>query len=65
LRKDPDFRERAKIEYATNYTYLGLKISATGKLHLAVNELKEKTRRFKVQGSRFLYLSHNSYTGHN
>ncbi len=20
---------------------------------------------FKVQGSRFLYLSHNSYTGHN
>ncbi len=21
--------------------------------------------RFKVQGSRFLYLSHNSYTGHN
>ncbi len=31
-----------KIEYATNYTYLGLKISATGKLDLAVNELKEK-----------------------
>ncbi len=34
-----------KIEHATNYTYLGLKISATGKLNLAVNELKEKARR--------------------
>ncbi len=34
-----------KIEHATNYTYLGLKIRATGKLHLAVNELKEKARR--------------------
>ena len=34
-----------KIEHATNYTYLGLKMSATGKLNLAVNELKEKARR--------------------
>ena len=34
-----------KIEHATNYTYLGLKMSATGKLNLAVNEQKEKARR--------------------
>ncbi len=34
-----------KIEHARNYTYLGLKINATGKLNLAVNELKEKARR--------------------
>ncbi len=34
-----------KIEYTTNYIYLGLKINATGKLNLAVNELKEKARR--------------------
>ncbi len=34
-----------KIEYATNYTYLRLKINANAKLNLAVNELKEKARK--------------------
>lgn len=33
------------IDHATSYTYLRLKISATGKLNLAMNELKEKARR--------------------
>lgn len=34
-----------EIDHVTNYTYLGLKISATGNLKLAMNELKEKARR--------------------
>ena len=34
-----------KIEHCTNYTYLGITISASGSFNLAVNELKEKTRR--------------------
>ena len=33
------------IEYCTHYNYLGLKISSTGHLNEAVNEVREKARR--------------------
>ena len=33
------------IEHTTNYTYLGLNISASGNFNLAINTLKEKARR--------------------
>ena len=33
------------IEHCTNYTYLGLTITASGSFNLAVNELQEKARR--------------------
>ena len=33
------------LEHTKNYTYLGLNISATGNLHKAVNDLRDKARR--------------------
>ena len=33
------------LEHTTNYTYLGINISATGNFHKAVNELRDKARR--------------------
>ena len=33
------------LEHTTNYTYLGLNISATDNFHKAVNDLRNKARR--------------------
>ena len=33
------------IEHTNTYTYLGLKLSSTGNLNMAVNDLREKARR--------------------
>ena len=33
------------LEHTKNYTYLGLNISATGIIHKAVNDLRDKARK--------------------
>ena len=37
--------DTVSLEHTKNYTYLGKNISATGNIHKAVNDLRDKARR--------------------
>ena len=45
-----------KLDYCTDYNYLGLKMSSTGNFHPAVNELREKARRAFYAIKRQIYI---------